>query len=136
MILAFLAVCVAYLLFGTLSQRIGRRAFFLWCGVASFATIPLYVLFASGLVTSFWAVTGVVALVALLGVPAFGAIGAYMSERFPISIRATGYGVGYSLALVIYTTGLSAFMPMEYAPTALLVVGGLCLIVGTLWDRK
>ncbi|MCH1883975.1 MFS transporter [Agrococcus sp. ARC_14] len=142
MILAFLTVCVAYPLFGMLSQRIGRRAFFVWCGIASFLTIPLYVLFASGVVTSFWAVTGVVALIALLGVPAFGAIGAYMSERFPVSIRATGYGVGYSLALIIpsfyafYTTGLSAFMPMELAPTVLLVVGGICLIVGALWGPE
>lgn len=142
MILAFLAVCVAYPLFGMLSQRIGRRAFFAWCGVTSFLTIPLYVLFASGAVTSFWAVTGVVALIALLGVPAFGAIGAYMSERFPVSIRATGYGVGYSLALIIpsfyafYTTALSAIMPMELAPTVLLAIGGVCLIIGALWGPE
>jgi MFS family permease len=142
MILAFLAVCVAYPLFGMLSQRIGRRAFFAWCGVTSFLTIPLYVLFASGAVTSFWAVTGVVALIALLGVPAFGAIGAYMSERFPVSIRATGYGVGYSLALIIpsfyafYTTALSAIMPMQLAPTVLLAIGGICLIVGALWGPE
>ncbi len=142
MILAFLVVCIAYPLFGMLSQRIGRRAFFAWCGVTSFLTIPLYVLFASGAVTSFWAVAGVVALIALLGVPAFGAIGAYMSERFPVSIRATGYGVGYSLALIIpsfyafYTTGLSAIMPMEYAPTVLLAIGGVCLIIGALWGPE
>ncbi len=142
MILAFLVVCIAYPLFGMLSQRIGRRAFFAWCGVTSFLTIPLYVLFASGAVTSFWAVTGVVALIALLGVPAFGAIGAYMSERFPVSIRATGYGVGYSLALIIpsfyafYTTALSAVMPMELAPTVLLAIGGICLIIGALWGPE
>ena len=40
--------------------------------------------------------TALVAAIALLGVPAFGAIGAYMSERFPVAIRSTGYGVGYS----------------------------------------
>lgn len=142
LILAFLLVCVAYPLFGMLSQRIGRRAFFAWCGVASFVTIPLYILFASGRVTGFWAVTAVVAAVALLGVPAFGAIGAYMSERFPISIRATGYGIGYSLALIIpsfyafYVTGLSAIMPLEYAPTVLLGIGGLLLIIGGLWSPE
>ena len=142
LILAFLVVCVAYPLFGMLSQRIGRRMFFVWCGVASFLTIPLFILFASGVVTGFWAVTAVVAAVALLGVPAFGAIGAYMSERFPVSIRATGYGIGYSLALIIpsfyafYITGLASIMPMEYAPTVLLAVGGVLLIIGGLWSPE
>lgn len=142
LILAFIVVCVAYPLFGMLSQRIGRRVFFVWCGLASFLTIPLFILFASGVVTGFWAVTAVVAAVALLGVPAFGAIGAYMSERFPVSIRATGYGIGYSLALIIpsfyafYITGLASIMPMEYAPTVLLAVGGALLIIGGLWSPE
>ena len=142
MVIAFVVVCVAYPLFGMLSQRIGRRAFFAWCGVASLVTIPLYVLFASGAVTGFWAVTALVGAIALLGVPAFGAIGAYMSERFPVSIRATGYGVGYSLALIIpsfyafYMTGLSSFMPLEYTPGALLAIGAACLIIGALWGPE
>lgn len=142
LVLAFLVVCVAYPLFGMLSQRIGRRAFFAWCGVASLVAIPLFVVFASGTVTGFWPVAGMITMIALLGIPAFGAIGAYMSERFPISIRATGYGVGYSLALIIpsfyafYTAGLSAIMPLEYAPTVLLAVGGALLIVGGLWSPE
>ena len=142
LVLAFLVVCVAYPLFGMLSQRIGRRAFFAWCGVGSIVAIPLYILFASGSVTGFWAVTAVVAAIALLGVPAFGAIGAYMSERFPVSIRATGYGIGYSLALIIpsfyafYTVGLSAIMPKEYAPTVLLGIGAVLLIIGGLWSPE
>ncbi|MCU1550670.1 MAG: transporter [Glaciihabitans sp.] len=142
LVLAFLVVCVAYPLFGMLSQRIGRRAFFAWCGVGSIVTIPFYLLFTSGAVRGFWAVTAVIATVALLGVPAFGAIGAYMAERFPISIRATGYGIGYSLALIIpsfyafYTAGLSAIMPMKNAPTVLLGIGAVLLIIGGLWSPE
>ncbi|WP_440709353.1 MFS transporter [Herbiconiux sp. YIM B11900] len=142
LVLAFLVVCVAYPLFGMLSQRIGRRAFFAWCGVASLLAIPLFVLFASGAVSGFWPVAGVIAVIALLGIPAFGAIGAYMSERFPISIRATGYGVGYSLALIIpsfyafYTAGLSAVMPLEYTPAVLLALGGVLLMIGGLWSPE
>ena len=142
LIIAFTTVAIAYPLFGILSQRIGRRAFFVLCGIASFFAIPLFVLFASGSVRSFWGTTAVVALVALLGVPAFGAIGAYMSERFPVSIRATGYGVGYSLALIIpsfyafYMAGLSDFMPIHLTPTVLLAIGGACMILGALWGPE
>lgn len=142
LIIAFAIVSIAYPLFGMLSQRIGRRTFFVLCGIGSLLAIPLFVLFASGLVQGFWAATAAVAGIALLGVPAFGAIGAYMSERFPVEIRATGYGVGYSLALIIpsfyafYMAALAGFMPLNLTPTVLLAIGGVCLIVGALWGPE
>ncbi len=142
LIIAFAAVSIAYPLFGMLSQRIGRRAFFALCGAASLLAIPLFALFANGLLHGFWAATLAVAGIALLGVPAFGAIGAYMSERFPVEIRATGYGVGYSLALIIpsfyafYMAALAGIMPLRLTPTVLLAVGGICLILGALWGPE
>lgn len=142
MIIAFAVVSVAYPLFGMLSQRIGRRTFFVLCGVGSLLAIPLFVLFASGMVKGFWAATVAVTAIALLGIPAFGAIGAYMSERFPVEIRATGYGVGYSLALIIpsfyafYMAALAGIMPLKLTPAVLLAVGGICLIVGALWGPE
>ncbi|RAN76313.1 hypothetical protein B5P43_23610 [Bacillus sp. SRB_336] len=142
LIIAFVVVAIAYPLFGMLSQRIGRRAFFVLCGIGSFVAIPLFVTFAAGTIHSFWGATAIVTAVALCGIPAFGAIGAYMSERFPVSIRATGYGVGYSLALIIpsfyafYMAGLSKFMPIHLTPTVLLAIGGACLILGALWGPE
>ncbi len=142
MIVAFAVVTVAYPLFGMLSQRIGRRRFFVLCGAGSILAIPLFVLFASGMVKGFWAATVAVTAIALLGIPAFGAIGAYMSERFPVEIRATGYGVGYSLALIIpsfyafYMAALAGIMPLNLTPTVLLAVGGICLIAGALWGPE
>lgn len=141
-VLAFALVAIAYPLFGMLSQRIGRRAFFMWCGVASFITIPLFIWYASATVKSFWGVTALIAAIALLGVPAFGAIGAYMTERFPVSVRATGYGVGYSLALIIpslyafYSEGLSQLMPVQFVPTVYLAIGGLCMLLAGFWSPE
>lgn len=142
LVLAFVVVAVAYPLLGMLAQRVGRRIFFMGCGVASFLVVPLFVLFASAGVTSFWGVTALVAAIALLGVPAFGAIGAYMSERFPVAIRSTGYGVGYSLALIVpsfyafYTGALSELMPAQFTPTVLLAVGGACMLVAGWWSPE
>lgn len=142
LLIAFAVVSIAYPLFGMLSQRIGRRTFFILCGAGSLLAIPVYALFANGLVRGFWAATLAVAGIALLGVPAFGAIGAYMSERFPVEIRATGYGVGYSLALIIpsfyafYMAALAGIMPLNLTPTVLLAIGGICLILGALWGPE
>lgn len=142
LVLAFVVVAVAYPLLGMIAQRVGRRIFFMGCGVASFLVVPLFVLFASAGVTSFWGVTALVAAIALLGVPAFGAIGAYMSERFPVAIRSTGYGVGYSLALIVpsfyafYTGALSELMPAQFTPTVLLAVGGACMLLAGWWSPE
>jgi hypothetical protein len=55
-------------------------------------------------------------------ISAFGPIAAYLTERFPAAIRASGYGIGYSSALIIpafytfYMSGLAAVMPMSWWP--------------------
>jgi hypothetical protein len=75
-------------------------------------------------------------VIAVCTISSFGPIAAYLTERFPASIRASGYGVGYSLALIVpafyafYLSGLSSFMPNYYAPIPLIVLAGLLISVG------
>ncbi|MFE7032830.1 MFS transporter [Streptomyces sp. NPDC057621] len=120
-----------------LSQRIGRRRFYIIFGMV--ATLVASVLYA--LLTTVGSDHVVLATLLAAGVQVttislYGPIAAYLTERFPASIRATGYGVGYSLALVIpafytfYLSGLGALIGSDMAPVVLLVVGGLLVSVG------
>ena len=72
----------------------------------------------------------------VLGVSGWGLLSAYINERFATSIRASGFGIGYSLAVVLpsfysaYLLGLSRFMPYRYTEIPLLVLGGLLIAIG------
>jgi hypothetical protein len=60
----------------------------------------------------------------------------YINERFPTGVRASGYGIGYSLAAIIpsffsiYMLALRRLMPFEYTPLVLIVLAGLLQIIG------
>ena len=67
---------------------------------------------------------------------------AYVSERFHVGVRASGYGLAYSLAVVLpsfyafYQAGMSVFMPFEYTMLALLVIGAILIAVGAAWGPE
>ncbi|GAA4852444.1 MFS transporter [Actinomycetospora corticicola] len=125
-------------LFGVLSQRIGRRRFYLGFAVAMIvigggayaALVTTRPTFGLALVLT--------TLIGIFTLGTFGPIAAYLTERFPSTIRASGYGVGYSLALIIpafyafYLSGLSAVLPGALGAVALLVVAGVLVGVGGL----
>src|SRR5207237_406462 len=66
----------------------------------------------------------------------WGIVTTYINERFATGIRASGYGIGYSLAVVIpgfltfYLLWLGKLMPYIYTPLVFLVLGGLFQLVG------
>ena len=79
----------------------------------------------------------VLATVAIvLTVSGWGLLSAYINERFATGVRASGFGIGYSLAVVIpsfysfYLLGLAHFMPYKYTEVPLLVLGGLLILIG------
>jgi hypothetical protein len=57
------------------------------------------------------------------------------NERFVTDVRATGFGLGFSLSVIIpsfyafYMNGLGYLMPFPYTPVVLLCIGGL---IGTI----
>jgi MFS family permease len=137
MLIASVITIGGFLGAAALSQKLGRRRFYIGFGiaalpVASAAFIVLLNTPAENLV----AVTILAVVIDVFTISAFGPIAAYLTERFPAAIRASGYGIGYSFALIIpafytfYLTGLSAFMPIAYTPIVLIVIGGLLLAVG------
>jgi hypothetical protein len=62
----------------------------------------------------------------------------YICERFPTPVRASGYGIGYSLAVVIpafsgaYMLGLQWIVPYVYTPAILIALAGVLMIAGAL----
>lgn len=131
------AVCVpVYFLCGILSQRIGRRPFYLGYGlvVAIVGSTSFAITMSKPHGTLLTVL--LVSTIAVCTISTFAPIAAYLTERFPAHIRASGYGVGYSLAIIIpafyafYLSGLSAFMPSHYAPIPLIVLAGLLISLG------
>ncbi|MEV1293395.1 MFS transporter [Pseudonocardia sp. NPDC049635] len=137
LVVANLITVGGYMMAGSLSQRWGRRTTLIGGGVsvASLAALSVGVI-ASGMVT------GIVLLIVLsticavtVGI-AFGIVPSYINERFQTGVRASAYGLGYSLSIVIpafyafYQLGLSTVMPSEYTPAALMVLGGALTALG------
>jgi MFS family permease len=130
------AAALSYPLFGLLSQRIGRRRFYIGYGlcvlVIGAGSYSLLMSSDGGM----GAVLGWAVLIGVFTVGTFGPIAAYLTERFPASIRSTGYGVGYSLALIapafyqFYLQRLDNVMPAHLAPGVLLVLAGALISLG------
>lgn len=137
-----IAAGVAILVFpflGLASQRWGRRPTIALIGLLN--TLPaglLYYWLVAGGYESQSLLIGLVAAVSLLGLLLWAVHTPYLVESFRTGVRAAGYGISYSLATIIpgfysfYLLGLDAFMPYEYTPIVLLVLGGLCLTIGAL----
>ena len=66
----------------------------------------------------------------------WGMVTSYINERFATGVRASGYGVGYSLAVVVpsfysfFMLGLGRVMPFEFTPLVLTAVAGACTLLG------
>ncbi|UVI30635.1 MFS transporter [Paenibacillus spongiae] len=124
---------------GAISQKIGRKTVLLIFGILSFTLSPIfYYMLLNGGYQNTTKLIVLVVLVNCLAIPVFGVLTSYISERFSTGVRASGYGIGYSLALVIpaltpfFMLGLKNFMPYEFTPIVILVIGGLFITIGAL----
>ncbi|MFD2494357.1 MFS transporter [Amycolatopsis jiangsuensis] len=134
-------LAAAYLTWALLGQRYGRRRMLIVAGATLSlpGTGTLFLMSHSALTgqpvitTMLWCVVTLL----IAGSP-FAISMIYLAERFPAEIRASGYGIGYSLAIVIpsfsgfYMLGLSAIMPYGYTPIVFMVLSGAFVIVGAL----
>ena len=66
----------------------------------------------------------------------------YINERFATAVRSSGWGVGYSSSVLVpaffayYQVGLGQFMPFQYTGSVLAALGGLIMILGTLFGPE
>jgi MFS family permease len=121
---------------GMASQVLGRRRVLLaGAGVAVVLGLPLYAVVAAARIDVLWAFV-LTAVVHVLVVGAWGAASSYCNERFPTAVRSSGFGIGYSLSVVLpslsafYLAGLGRVMPFEYTQLVLLVIGAAMLAAG------
>ncbi len=130
----------AFILVGMLGQRIGRRPTLALIGLTGCTAGPAlyYLLIKSGYQNPAELIL-LVALVNLCATPVWAVVTSYINERFPTGVRASGYGLGYSAAMIIpaftslYMLGLSALgLPYAYTQIVFLALGGLLLLAGAL----
>jgi MFS family permease len=132
-----------YIAAGVISQRTGRRPFLMVTGaIMAVAGTLLYYLLLSSPPESLLLVILLTTAFTLLIVSPWGLVTAYINERFQTSVRASAFGIGYSLAVVIpsfyayYQAGLAAFMPFEYTVLILVVLGGILILAGAAWGPE
>jgi MFS family permease len=137
LMLAAVANLGGYLLVGEMAQRFGRRPFLIGWGISAavLGTLVYWVLLRfrpSSLVAVILLTAALVTLVA----PCWAMITAYINERFHTGIRASGFGLGYSLAVIIpafyafYQSLLGHVMSSTYTVLPLLFAGGLLIVLG------
>ncbi len=127
-----------YLAAGQLGQKIGRKKVLIAVGVLSATVIPYmyYLLISGGFKTTSQLLLLALAMELLFLPGTWGVALAYITERFRTSIRASGFGMGYSLSVLIpsfysfYMLGLQHFMPYKYTQIPLVALGGILLVIG------
>jgi MFS family permease len=120
---------------GHLSTFIGRRVFFVGFGVLSALLAPTIYL---GIFhqTSRTALVLLVVSLQIATVSAYGPVAAYLTERFPPAVRSSGYGLAYSLSIVLpalypyYLPPLQDALGNQPAVAALLALAGILVAIG------
>jgi MFS family permease len=127
-----------YLLFGVLGQRIGRRPTMMLLGLLiTVVSTSAYVLLVQTAPHAGLIQIGLLAtLITVVTISGWGLLSAYINERFHIGVRASGFGIGYSLAVILpafysfVMLWMASFMPYKYTQIPLLALGGLLILVG------
>ena len=120
---------------GHLSTFIGRRVFFVGFGVLSTLLAPIVYLAIFRQTTQIALVLLVVSL-QIVTVSVYGPVAAYLTERFPTAVRSSGYGLAYSLSIVLpalypyYLPPLQHVVGAEPAVAAMLALAGILTALG------
>jgi MFS family permease len=140
-LVASIGLFFGFMFFALLGQAIGRRSAIVAGAVSILILEPaIYYLMISHATGggSVFVTTVLAAIFQIFLIAPWGIVTTYICERFPTHIRASGYGIGYSVAIVIpsfsgiYLLWLSHWMPYLMTPIVLIVIAPLLMIVGAL----
>lgn len=139
LLISYALLFFSYIGSGVLSQKIGRRRFFVIAGpaIASVGAVLLYVL-ANAQELSLAMILLLVCALAVLVTSPWGVLITYINERFVTDVRATGFGTAFSFSIIIpsfyafYMNWLGVIMPLRVTASVLLCVGGLIGMLGAL----
>jgi MFS family permease len=137
LLIAYTLLIFSYIGTGMLSQKIGRRRTFLILTplIATVGAFILYVLTqAQGMALPM--IVTLVCLLSILVTAPWGVLITYINERFITDVRATGFGIGFSLSVIIpsfyafYINWLTLVFSAHLAPAVLLCIGGIIATIG------
>jgi Na+/melibiose symporter-like transporter len=118
LVVANVVLAGGYVAAGVISQRIGRRPFLIANGlIMGVVGTFLYYLLLSAPPQNLFLIILLTTIIAVLIVSPWGLATAYITERFHTDVRASAFGLGYSLAVILpsfyafYQSGLAIFMP-------------------------
>jgi MFS family permease len=143
LVIAYVILVGGYMTAGVLSQRIGRRLFLIAASIimAIVGTFLYYVLMGTTPQNLFTVIV-LVTIITVLVTWVWALATVYINERFHTGVRASGFGIGYSLAVILpafyayYQAGLANFMSFKYTPLPLLVIGALLILIGAAWGPE
>ena len=122
---------------GHLSTYTGRRKLFVMWGLSAMLVAP-FIWRLAMTSSSLGQAILCTAVLQVITVAAYGPVAAYLSERFPTEVRSTGYGMGYSLSLVLpalypfYLPLIEPVLGRHGSVMAMVALGGALLVVGAL----
>jgi MFS family permease len=113
---ASVAAFISAVLFGALSELIGRKPTFLIVGVCALVWLPLCYL---GLAkaTDIKEVTIYALAIAFIGNAGFAPVLVFLNERFPTSLRASGTGLSWNIGFALGGM-MPTFVSLASASTA------------------
>lgn len=133
--IASVAQAFVMIVAGHLSTFIGRRSLLIVWG-SSAATLGPFIWWAAMKSSHVGQALILASLLQVVTVSAYGPIAAYLSERFPTEIRSTGYGMGYSLSLILpalypfYLPWIESPLGRDGSVIFLIVLGGVLVVFG------
>jgi MFS family permease len=128
----------SYLFYGWLSDRIGRKRALYIAGTVLILLAPVTLtLIGSGHVHGWGSLTFLAASTNVIIIGPLGVLPAYINERFATAVRSSGWGIGYSTAVIIpaffsyYQVWLTHLIPFEYTAGLLAALGGVIVVCAT-----
>jgi len=95
-----LASIIAGVVFGVLTEKIGRKKSFIYIGLIGFVAVPICFLKLSTSL-DIWAIAFYALIIAFMGNAVLARIPIFLNERFPTAIRASGTGLSWNIGFAI-----------------------------------
>jgi MFS family permease len=140
-LVASIGLFFGFMFFALLGQALGRRRAIVVGALVVLIVEPAiyYIMITHATAGGSVLITTVLAAIfQIFLIAPWGIVTTYICERFPTHVRASGYGIGYSVAIVIpsfsgiYLLWLAHLMPYLLTPIVLIIIAPLLMIAGAL----
>lgn len=138
MMIASVILIAGYMIVAVLSQKVGRRAMIVTMAILS-GTVGMYSYYLLlKAPTNFWVVVALTSIIVVTLTSVWGLTTCYLNERFPTRVRSSGFGMAFTLPVIIpsfygfYQGILATVMPAQFTVLVLVAIGTVLTLVGAL----